>query len=654
MTTLTSPLTLYTKALEARLVDNKMELLAKQNKGGAFHLFALGHELVGTAFGLALRSGHDWALPYYRDRAVVLALGVDPKELFGAFMARETPHHSRGRMMPEHFSHKELHIPCQSSVVGSQFLHAVGVAMGAKRSNTDEVVYVSGGDGSTSQGDYHEALNFSCLHNLPIVFCIQDNGWAISVPRSDQTAPGCASKFGAGYKNLHTIVVDGTDLLAIDAAAQEAVSHARTEGPVVVVTKIPRIGPHSSSDDPKKYKTANDFALDKTYDPITKAETYLLDEGLITPEKLTALREETKARLDTLALEAENYPHPENPLANLYDDTVPEQEEGPTGEPVVMMDALNHALAEEMERDKTVLVFGQDVARGKGGVFGITRGLTDQFGEDRIFNTPLAESTIIGVAIGLSHYGYKPVVEIQFCDYMWTAMNQIVNELSSMHYRSGGEWSCNVTIRMPYGGYIQGGPYHSQTVETYLCHTPGLKVCIPSNASDAKRALKTAIRDPNPVILLEHKALYRQRAFAALPEPTSTLTFPHATTLKEGSDLTIITWGLMTSMAADIIREHTNVEHIDLLTLAPLDLNRITTSLKKTGKLLIIHEANKTCGFGAELSALISETCFPYLDAPIHRICGKDRPIPYAKSLELAILPSKEEIQKAIATLITF
>jgi len=327
----------------------------------------------------------------------------------------------------------------------------------------------------------------------------------------------------------------------------------------------------------------------------------------------------------------------------------------------VMMDALNHALDEEMERDAGVIVFGQDVAHGKGGVFGITRQLTAKHGPHRCFNTPLAESTIIGLALGISLVeGYKPVAEIQFCDYVWTGINQLFNELASVCYRSNGEWNCPVVIRMPCGGYIQGGPYHSQSIEGFLAHCPGLKVVIPSNASDAKRLLKTAIRDPNPVIFLEHKALYRQRYFCAQREPKAEelLPFGVANVVREGSDITVVAWGMLVVMGYEIAeklsKEGISVELIDLRTLVPLDIETIVRSTKKTGKLIIAHEASETGGFGAEISAKVTELCFEYLDAPVKRIGGKHCPVPYSKVLEDEVLPQHHHLEEAIRLLVRF
>jgi 2-oxoisovalerate dehydrogenase E1 component len=652
--------------LQSRLSDDKMMKLVRQNKGGTFHLSVLGHELVGAVAALSLIPGKDWAFPYYRDRTLAIGLGCELKELFGAFLAREVPHHSGGRMMPEHFSHKALRIPCQSSVVGSQFLHAVGVAKGIKLQGKDEVVYVSGGDGSTSQGDFHEALNFSTLHKLPVIFVIQDNGWAISVPVESQTSGGSIAKVAAGYEGLFLCDIDGTDYEMVSEAFEAAVLRGRSgEGPSLIVAKIPRIGPHSSSDDPQKYKTNDDLEEDLVRDPMPRYEQWLIDGGMATEDLFLAMRDRIKEEVDLAAVQGEEYPHPsgEEAGSQVFAPT-PITEEvltGPVGESLVMVDALNHALDEEMERDPSIVVFGQDVAYGKGGVFGVTRGLTAKYSDERCFNTPLAESTIVGCAIGLSMAGgIKPVVEIQFCDYMWTGMNQIVNELANIYYRSNGEWNCPVVIRMPYGGYIQGGPYHSQAVEAYLNHCPGLKVVIPSNAADAKGLLKAAIRDPNPVIFLEHKALYRQRAFSARPELSREAVIPlgKAHIIQEGDDLSLITWGMTTFMghevASKLKAEGINVELIDLRTIQPLDIETVMRSVKKTGKALIAHEAGINGGFGGELAAQIMERGFQYLDAPVKRVGAKDCMVAYSKILEDAILPQKADLMEAIRELASY
>jgi 2-oxoisovalerate dehydrogenase E1 component len=648
-----------------RFMDDKMNKLVRQNKGATFHMPVAGHEMIGALSALALQAGFDWAFPYYRDRAFAIGLGCSLEDLLAAFLAREIPNHSGGRMMPDHFSQKNLRIPCQSSVVGSQFLQAVGVAKSAALRGSSEVVYVSGGDGSTSEGDFHEALNFACIHNLAVVFVIQDNGWAISVPSLEQTAGGTIAKMARGYEGLAVFECDGCDYLQTTDVLQKAVEKGRSgHGPSLVVAKVPRIAPHSSSDDPKKYKSEEYIAEEKAKDPILRFEAFLLAEGIITQEELEALRKTHFDLIEEAALKADQIPFPTRESAGdkvfapfVAPPSLPQE----PGESIVLMDALNHALIEEMEHDKGVVVFGQDVAGGKGGVFGITRTLTDRFGKDRCFNTPLAESTIVALAIGLSSDGFhKPVAEIQFADYSWTGMNQLFNELSSIYYRSNGLWNCPVVIRMPYGGYIQGGPYHSQSIEAFLSHCPGLKVVIPSNAADAKRLLKTAIRDPNPVVFLEHKALYRQRLFAARPEtgPDEFLAFGEANVVREGTDATVVAWGITVLMANEaaeaLAKEGILIEVIDLRTIVPLDFATVLNSIKKTGKLLIAHEAARNCGFGAEIAARAAEEAFLYLDAPVQRVTGKDCPVPYCKDLEEEVLPQKKDIESALRTLVEY
>lgn len=653
-----------------RFADEKMQKLIRQNKGGTFHLCVNGHEMVGAICGLALTRGKDWGLPYYRDRAFAIGLGCTVKEIIGACLARAVPHHSGGRMMPEHFTHRELHIPCQSSCVGSQFLQAVGVAKAIQLQGKDEVVYVSGGDGSTSQGDFHEAINFACLHNLSVIFVIQDNGWAISVPVKDQTAGGCIASMARGYAGLAVFDVDGCDYEELSTAMRSAVAKGRNKlGPSLIVAHVPRIGAHSSSDDPSKYQDKQCIESEKAKDPLPRFEAWLQEQGLIPAEEMEALKTRCAQHIEAAALEAEQIPFPDKATAatKVFKEVDTAQflpfveEDSPSAtDSVVMMDALNHAIDEEMKRDPSVVVFGQDVAHGKGGVFGITRNLTATHGAQRCFNSPLAESSIIGIAMGMSMAGSKPVAEIQFADYMWTGVNQLFNELASLHYRSNGEFHCPVVLRMPYGGYIQGGPYHSQSIEAFLAHAPGLKVVVPSNAADAKRLLKAAIRDPNPVVFLEHKALYRQRVFCARKEPgeDEVQPFGKAKIVREGSDVTVVCWGMMVFMAAQVAdtlaQEGISVQVIDLRTIIPLDVETIVQAVRSTGKLLVAHEAPRTCGFGAEVTARIVEEAFQYLDAPVKRVTGEDCPVPYCKELEDEVLPQLADLEKDIRQLAAF
>ncbi|MCX6994346.1 MAG: thiamine pyrophosphate-dependent enzyme [Chlamydiae bacterium] len=649
--------------LISRLTDEKMGKLVRQNKGATFQLSAAGHEMAGVVAAQNLIPGKDWGLPYYRDQPFVVGLGGDLVEIFGAFLARKTQHHSAGRMMPGHFSCKPLRIPCQSSVVGAQYLQAVGLALSRKLVGATDIVYVSGGEGSTSQGDFHEALNFAALHQLSVIFSIHDNGLAISVPVHEQTAGGSIISVAKGHVGIAVFEADSTDFISLNKAFSEAAERGRSgKGPSVVVTKMPRLAAHSSSDDPLKYRKKEELEEDKAKDPLVAMRAFVLKSELLDPEEIIQLEKQCFQEVEEAAAKADLLPYPdsESALDNIYapfsrKETVltPLSQEK-----IVMMDAINHALDEEMATDPGMIVFGEDVARGKGGVFGITKNLTDKYGEWRCFNTPLAESTIIGVSIGMAIDGsHRPVAEIQFADYIWTGINQLFNQLSSYYYRSNGEWNCPVVIRMPTGGYIQGGPYHSQNIEGFLSHCPGLMIAYPSNAADAKGLLKWAIRSPNPVIFLEHKALYRQQRFSARPEPDADyiLPFGKAAIVRPGTDITLVTWGMMVLYAVDaaekLAAENISIEVLDLRTISPLDKEAILISVQKTGKVLILHEAAKTAGFGAEIAALIAEKAFEYLDAPLVRMGAEDTPVPYSKILENRVLPQPSRIEAELKKL---
>lgn len=654
----------FATVLKSRYMDEKMSILVKQNEGGTFHMNGLGHELVGAVCAHLLHSSTDWAFPYYRDKAFAIGLGASLTELFGTFLARETKEHSSGRMMPEHFCSKKLRIPPQSSVVGTQFLQACGLAKGLSLLEKQEVVYVSAGDGATSQGDFHEALNVACLHRLGVIFVIQDNGWAISVPVSQQTAGGSITSIARSYQGCDVHDVSGIDYVELSHAVKSSIGKARKgQGPSVIVAKVPRLGPHSSSDDPKKYKSEQLLAFEKTQDPLLHFEKFLLEEQKISEEEIQALKKEVKEEIENAVKAAKQLPFPQPHQAKEH--VYKEYEHQPIafpeieGEEIVMVDALNHALIEAMNKDSSILVFGQDVAHGKGGVFGVTRRLTEMFGVSRCFNSPLAESTIIGLAIGMSFDGvHRPVVEIQFADYLWTGINQLFNELASMHYRSAGMWNCPVVIRMPIGGYIQGGPYHSQSIEGFLTHCPGIKIVYPCDAKDAKLLLKAAIDDPNPVIVLEHKALYRQRLFCAKKEPSpfEKTVIGKARLLRTGGDVTLICYGMSAMMGYEVAQKlfeekNIDIEVIDLRSLSPVDFDLIAQSVIKTGKVLIAHEAPKRCGFGAEIAATIAEKLFVYLDAPISRLGSYESAVPYSKPLEEAVLLQKYQIEEAAVAL---
>ena len=627
----------------SRYLDEKQLILLKQGKG-FFHIGASGHEACTIAAAHCLKPGYDYAYPYYRDQAFCLGFGMTSKEILLSFLAKEDDPNSSGRQMPQHYGHKELNIVSQSSPTGTQYLQAVGASFAIQRDNSNSVVYVSSGDGTTSQGDFHEALNWASREKAPVIFHVENNGYAISVPLSEQTSGESIYSITSGYENLDRYTIDGTNYFESVLAFNKAIDRARKgKGPTVIESKVVRLLPHSSSDDHRKYRTEEEIDKDKLKDPIIIFEKACIKEKIIKKEEFDKIYKEIKNQVDQDAewAELQENPNPVNSMKNIYsenDDSFKTPKN--VGDKIVLVDAINHALEEELSYNKKMLVYGQDIAGGKGGVFTATRGLTDKFGKDRVFNSPLAESSIIGTAIGLSTLGYKPVIEIQFGDYIWTSMMQIRNEVATMRYRSNGDWTCPIVMRVPVGGYIHGSLCHSQSIEGYFTHLPGIKIAFPSNASDAKGLLKAACRMDDPILFLEHKGLYRQ-GFATSEEPDSEylLEFGQANIVQSGTDITIVTWGALVQKSIEAAKKtNISVEIIDLRTLNPLDFDTILQSIKKTNRLIVVHEDNLTNGFGAEIVSKISDVGFEFLDAPIKRVATKDSPIPYSQVLEDQIL----------------
>ena len=655
----------------SRRLDEKMMTLLKQGKGH-FHIGCAGHEAVQSALSRYSRPGegpgHDWFCFYYRDLCMALSLGMTTKEALLAHLAKADDPNSGGRQMPEHFGLKHLNVMTTASSVGAQFNPGVGFGFGIQQRGEDNYVYISCGDGATSQGDFHEALNWAAREQAPALFLVQDNKYAISVPIEEQTAGGTPYKLAAGYEGLSRMRVDGTDFFASASAAQAAIQHIRDgKGPVCLVADVVRLLPHSSSDDHTKYRTPDELEADRKIDPIDRLEAALIGEGILTEADAEALQEEVHEEVDeaTEWAKRQDDPAPETAGDHVFFegdlglDYNSEDDLDEDAEPMVMVDAINRTLKEEMARDESVIVYGEDVAGDKGGVFTATKDLTDEFGGDRCFNSPLAEGSIIGTAVGYAASGFTPVVEIQFADYIWPAMQQLRNQVAPFRYRSDGEWSCPMVVRVPCGGYIHGGLCHSQNIESIFGHTPGLKVALPSTAADAKGLLATAIRSEDPVLFLEHKALYRA-ASARTPTPPEdyTLPFGKARIAREGSDMTIITYGMMTqkslNAAEELAQEGVDVEVVDLRTIVPLDSETILESVRKTNRALVVYEDHEFIGFGAELSAQIADDAFTYLDAPIRRVAGEFTPIPFAHSLERSVLPSDEGILEAARDLAAF
>jgi 2-oxoisovalerate dehydrogenase E1 component len=656
--------------LVSRRLDDK-EIQLKNQSQIFFQISGAGHEAVLAAAAQTLKSGYDWFFPYYRDRALCLALGVTPLEMLLAAVGAKDDPASGGRQMPSHWGHTKYNIVSGSSPTGTQVLHAVGAAeAGVIYQRVPQIPDRE----STSEGEFWESLNAAVTKRLPVLFLVEDNGYAISVPVDVQTPGGDISRLVRSFPGLHVDSVDGTDFFASLRAMREATDYVRArKGPAFVHARVIRPYSHSLSDDEKLYKPPAERDAEARRDPLARFAEFLKANGLATDETLKAMESDVVREINEAALTALAAPKPPKSSATLWvysPDVDPtsaafETPAHPEGKPDTMVEAINHTLKDEMAREPRIVVFGEDVAdaskrealplvKGKGGVFKLTHGLQRLYGDDRVFNSPLAEASIVGRAVGMAARGLKPVVEIQFFDYIWPAMMQIRDELTMMRYRSGNSWTCPVVIRTPIGGYLRGGgPYHSQSGESIFAHCPGIRIAYPSNAVDAAGLLRTSIRCDDPVLFLEHKYLYRQTYNKGeYPGKDFMIPFGKASLRREGDHVLVITWGALVQRsllaAQQAEKDHVSVAVLDLRTIVPYDWNTIAAHVKRTNRVVIAHEDQVMCGFGAELAARIAGELFEHLDAPVRRVGALNTPVAYSPDLEEAILPQSHDILKAI------
>ena len=639
---------MYRTMVLARRVDDRMWALNRQGRA-PFVVSASGHEAAQVGTALALDRRHDWALPYYRDMPAAIALGMTAEEIFLGVFSKAGDPNSGGRQMPNHWSHPGLRIFSHSSVIATQYPHATGIAKELQRTGQPGVVMVWGGEGSTSEGDFHEALNFAAVRRLPVVFVIENNLYAISVPVAQEVAGDLAAR-AAGY-GMPAISIDGNDILEVYGTASEAVARARAgEGPSFIEARTYRHYAHTSDDDDKLYRTAAEVEMWLRRDPIGILKQYLVENRLLDDVLEARIDDEVTAEVSAAVERAEKSPDPVDPLAFVYAnpitpmDPVHAPEPLPVGEEKNLITAINATLHEILASDDRAVVFGEDVADPKGGVFKATVGLSQSFGPDRSFNMPLAESQIIGTAVGIAAAGGRPLPEIQFADYIHPAFDQIVSEVARLHYRTAGGWSCPMVIRVPYGGGIHGALYHSQSIEAFYTHIPGLKVVVPSTPADAKGLLWSAFNDPDPVMFLEPKKLYRL-VKGPVPAGLHRVPIGKAAIRRPGRDLTIIAYGTMAYFAVEaahlLATEGIEAEVLDLRSLKPLDWPSIEAAVQRTSKVLIVYEDNEFGGFGAEVSAQITEKAFEWLDAPVRRYATPDVPtFPFAGSLEDQVMPN--------------
>jgi len=685
-------LDMYRLIYLSRRVDDAQVRLKSQQKT-FFQIAGAGHEAALVAAGKHLEPDHDWFYPYYRDLGLVLTLGLSPTQVLAQAVGTSEDRASGGRQMPHHWGHDALNIVSQASCTGTQVLGAVGASEVGRIVDAvdemtsedvpyerDEVVYVSIGEGATSEGEFWEGVNQAANKQLPVMFMVEDNGYAISVPRFVQTAGNSISKACSGFENLYITEFDGCDPIESYDRIGEATEYIRSgHGPALVHAHVIRPYSHSVSDDETAYKTPEEREAEQRRDPFDRFPEYLVDESIASEDDLQQIRDEVDEQIQAAVDEALEMPEPDpetvtdfvytpdpegDPTTSHFDTEPDWNEDRPN---CTMVDLLNDTYFTEMRRDPRIVTFGEDVAdaskeenlgevKGKGGVFKVTHGLQQEFGSDRVFNSPLAEANIVGRGIGMATRGLRPIAEIQFYDYIWPAMMQIRNELANMRWRSDNHFDAPLVIRVPIGGYIKGGPYHSQSGVTLFSQTPGLRIVMPSTAADAAGLFRTAIRCDDPVMFLEPKHLYRQTHNRDnAPGDNYMIPFGDARTLQQGSDLTIVTYGATAHLSEKAAKQtDADVEIIDLRSLVPFDWETVSYSVKKTNKVLVVYEDNVSWGYGTEIATKIGDELFEYLDGPVKRVAAGDTFVGYHPNFEEATLPDADDIREQIEWLYNY
>jgi 2-oxoisovalerate dehydrogenase E1 component len=652
--------TWFNYILLGRQVDYRFQVLNRQGRA-PFIISCAGHEAAQIGVSWPLKPKYDWVSPYYRDVVLCMRMGVTPLDLMLAVLAKPADPASGGKQTPGHFSDTRLNITSGGSPVATQLVRGAGVAYALKMDGTDKVLMTNYGEGAGSEGDAHEAFNFAAIYKLPEIFICENNGFAISTPFRKEYAIEYAAQRAAGY-GFPGVTLDGRDPVTCYVVAKEAVARARAGGgPTLIECLVDRLGAHSSEDDQRRYRTQEEIDILAQKDCLEQFKKRLLDEGVMSAKEVAEYEERVKEEVTKATSEGMASPDApaENALTNVYGVDVPkaiEPAEGVETEEMNMVSALRSVLTEEMERDERVMVLGEDVGK-KGGVFLVTDGLYKRFGEDRVIDTPLAESSIAGVALGLALAGKRPVAEMQFTDFAHMAFNQITNEIAKFRYRSDGDWSVPMVVRAPMGGHAHGALYHSQSIEARFA-SPGLKIVIPSSPYEAKGLLLAAIRDPDPVLFFEHKRLYRMFK-EAVPKGEYLIPLQVARTVREGTDISIFCYGLMVHYALEAAKaldaDGVSVEIVDLRTVYPLDREAIIASARKTGKCLVLYEDNFSVSVGSEVAALIADGAWRWLDAPVKRLGGLDVPsMPYAPAMEDFFMPNPEKITAALRELAAF